>query len=215
MRLGELSKTAGVPPTTVKWYLRSGLLHRGDATAANQAHYDDTHVRRLRLIRALVEIGGLSTDSVSEILAAVDGEESIPEVLAVAHDACAPRPPSPGEASMALVDDYLCRRHWQVRADSGARRELAAALTALAALGDSTAPDVSSPSAVAALLDPYADAVERLAEAEIAHIPDDLSTELLIEQVVAGTVLLEHAMAALRRMAQENFAAQRYGEASR
>lgn len=215
MRLAELCRTTGVTAPTVKWYLRTGLLHRGDATAVNQASYDESHVRRLRLIRALIEVGGLSTEAVAAVLGALDDEDrTVQDVLAVAHDASAPQPSPPGQPAMERVEAFLRHRGWRVRAGSAARRQLGAALCALASLRDSTAPDIGSAEAVAALLDPYADAVENLASAEIANAPDDLADELLIERAVAGTVILEQAMAALRRMAQEHFARQRYGDTS-
>ena len=56
MRIGELSKAAGVPVPTIKYYLREGLLAPGELTSPNQASYGEAHIRRLRLIRALVDL---------------------------------------------------------------------------------------------------------------------------------------------------------------
>jgi len=53
MRISALATAAGLPLATVKYYLREGLLHPGVASSATQASYDEAHVRRLRLIRAL------------------------------------------------------------------------------------------------------------------------------------------------------------------
>jgi len=55
--MAELSRSSGVPVATIKYYLREGLLPPGEATSATRAEYDETHLRRLQLIRALVEIG--------------------------------------------------------------------------------------------------------------------------------------------------------------
>lgn len=44
----------------VTYYLREGLLPQGRATGATQAEYDETHMRRLVLIRVLIGVGGLS-----------------------------------------------------------------------------------------------------------------------------------------------------------
>ena len=49
MRISELAAVTGVTIPTIKFYLREGLLPSGVARAANQADYDETHVRRLRL----------------------------------------------------------------------------------------------------------------------------------------------------------------------
>ncbi|GAB3039144.1 MULTISPECIES: MerR family transcriptional regulator [Mycolicibacterium] len=225
MRLSELSRAAGLSPTTVKWYLRIGLLHRGQPTAVNQARYDDSHLRRLRLIRALIEVGGLSTDEVGDLIAAIDDpHRSIQNILAHAHRASAASAGTKAAASAAPIDDYIRHRGWRVRADSPARRDLAAVLDAIAALrpqpasgaagvsAEVTTPDTTTPDAVYSLLDPYADAVEPLAAAEIANTPADLPRDLLVERVVAGTILLERAIAALRRLAQEHHATKRYGD---
>ncbi|AQT80865.1 hypothetical protein B1R94_18745 [Mycolicibacterium litorale] len=216
MRLSQLSQAAGLSPTTVKWYLRIGLLPRGEATAANQARYDDTHLHRLRLIRALVEVGGLSTDAVRDVLAAVDDpRRPVGEVFAVARRAGAVDSPAPPQQASDLGDAFIEHRGWKVDPESPARRDLAAVLNALATLqppagSEVPAPAVSDVESVCTLLDPYADAVEPLAADEIAHTPVDLSRDLLTERVVAGTVLMERAMAALRRLAQEHHAARRF-----
>ena len=72
MKISELSRLSGVSVASIKYYVREGLLPAGTATSSNQATYDDTHARRLRLIRALIDIGGLSIGQVRATLAAVD-----------------------------------------------------------------------------------------------------------------------------------------------
>ena len=51
MRISELASRSGVPPATVKYYLREGLLHPGRALSRTQADYDASHVDRVRLVR--------------------------------------------------------------------------------------------------------------------------------------------------------------------
>ena len=72
MRIAELGQESGLPVATVKYYLREELLQPGAPTAANRAEYDGRHLRRLRLIRILVEVGGLSLRQVGAVLAAID-----------------------------------------------------------------------------------------------------------------------------------------------
>jgi len=72
MRISALAAEAGLPLATVKFYLREGLLHPGIATSATQASYDESHVRRLRLIRALTGSVGLSVQQTRLILELVD-----------------------------------------------------------------------------------------------------------------------------------------------
>ena len=77
MRISELSTRSGVAIPSIKFYLREGLIEAGERSSPNQASYDDRHVERLRLVRALIDVGGLSVASVRAVLAAVD-DDSMP-----------------------------------------------------------------------------------------------------------------------------------------
>jgi DNA-binding transcriptional MerR regulator len=77
-----------VPIATIKYYLREGLLPRGEPTAPNQAHYGEPHLHRLRLIRALREVGGLGIEPIRDVVTALDDpDRSLHEVLGAAHRA--------------------------------------------------------------------------------------------------------------------------------
>ena len=180
MRIAELSRTTGVPPATIKWYLREGLIPKGAATARNQAQYDESHVRRLRLIRALVDIGGLTTQEARTILAVVDDPNaSIDQVVGAAHGALARVPDSDSDATtLAQVDHFLASRGWKVTPGSPARAELAGIVRAMAQF----APGYDhSDLALAAGLAPYADAVDQLAAAEVEELPRDVPRDVLVE----------------------------------
>jgi DNA-binding transcriptional MerR regulator len=86
MRMAELSAESGVPVATVKYYLREGLLPAGRRIGPNQAQYSRGHLKRLRLVCALREIGGLSLAEVAEVLAVLDAGRESPVVLGVAQD---------------------------------------------------------------------------------------------------------------------------------
>jgi len=86
MRMAELSAETGVPVATIKYYLREGLLPSGRRIGPNQAHYSREHLKRLRLVRALREIGGLSLAQVADVLAVLDGGRTAPVVLGAAQD---------------------------------------------------------------------------------------------------------------------------------
>lgn len=214
MRLAQLSDAAGLPPATVKWYLRIGLVPRGEATARNQARYGPRHVHRLRLVRALLEIGGLSVADARRVLAALDDPACpLAAVVAVAHTALSGRPggaaPRGRDSASDLVDDYLTTRGWAAVAAQGPRDRLADVLATMAALrqaegGAAATPPASRAQEVAALLDPYADAADTLAAAEIAGLGGGLPREAAVERAVLGTVLMERAFTALRHLAQEH-----------
>jgi len=72
MRLAELVRRSGVPRTTIKFYIRSGLLPAGDPQRRNQATYGPRHLERLELIRALREVAGLPLDVITRVAQQLD-----------------------------------------------------------------------------------------------------------------------------------------------
>ncbi|HJQ89418.1 MAG TPA: MerR family transcriptional regulator, partial [Propionibacteriaceae bacterium] len=68
MRISELSSQTGVPVATIKFYLREKLLQEGIRTSATQAQYNESHVARLRLIRALLGPAGLSVTAAQRVI---------------------------------------------------------------------------------------------------------------------------------------------------
>ncbi len=66
--IADLVSQTGVPPATIHYYLRNGLLPRPKRLAANRFVYDERHVRGLRLIRTLREQRGLGLPMIKRIL---------------------------------------------------------------------------------------------------------------------------------------------------
>lgn len=205
MWMSELSQRSGLPVATIKFYLRDGLLPPGEATGVTRARYDDSHVRRLRLIRALVDVAGMRLDAVRDVLAAVD-DDSVPlhEALGRAHTrlSTSSGAPPPSTESSRRVEALLKRSGWKVSPGSAHRDALARALDAL----DSLDHEVSD-----ALLDDYAQAMATVAEREVASVAADPARETATRRAVVGTLLLEPVLVAVRRMAQENASARRLG----
>ena len=71
MKISQLAEASGVSVATLKYYLREGLLHSGQVTSRTQASYDDSHLERIRLVRALTEVGGLSLAATARVLQAI------------------------------------------------------------------------------------------------------------------------------------------------
>jgi DNA-binding transcriptional MerR regulator len=201
MWIAELSRQTGVPVATIKYYLREGLLPAGEAVGATRARYDDAHVRRLHLIRALVEAGGLSLARVRGVLAAVDEESrEMHAVLGAAHGALLPETIEASPESLKQVDDLLADRGWLVDEQAPDRALLAGALDALARVGyhlDSN------------LLDVYAVAAEQVGDADVANLPTGDRAQA-VEDTVIITALGGPVLLALRRLAQQNASARRY-----
>jgi DNA-binding transcriptional MerR regulator len=195
MRLAELSSRSGLSAPTIKYYLRLGLLAPGETESATWASYDDAHLRRLTLIRALTDVGGLSLDAVRDVLATVDDPASSRhEARGAAQWPLSPEPATePAAASLAAVDDVLGRAGWELDPDSPHRRRLASQLDTLAELGFPATDQV---------LDAYVAALEPVAEIEVARIAGEEPTTAA-EHVVIGTVLYEPVLLTLRRIAHE------------
>jgi len=197
MRLAELSTRSGVPATTIKYYLRLGLLHSGERQSSTWSSYDDSHLRRLALIRALIDVAGLPLQAVQRILDVVK-DDSVPlhQALGTAQWLLSPGPlASPSAESMDRVIALLGRHRWELAPDSPHRRVLAAALDRLDRLAF-PAPD--------ALLDQYADALSHLAPSEVKPITTEEHRATAIEHLVIGTLLYEPLLTTMRRMAHES-----------
>jgi DNA-binding transcriptional MerR regulator len=211
VRIAELSRDSGVSVPTIKYYLREGLLRPGTRTGPNQADYVEEHVHRLRLIRALADVGNLPIATIRHVIEAIeDPELPMHDVLGVAHRALGPDLDVviSGEMRSARedVDRFVDELGWLVGDDSPARQELAHALATLRRLGW----DVD-----AHVFDRYARLADRLASWELNRTPASSDREETVEAVVVGTVVFESVLVALRRLAQENHSATRFaGHAS-
>lgn len=226
MRISQLSSETAVPVATIKYYLREGLLHDGQLTSATQASYNDSHVRRLRLIRALVGGAGLSIAAARELLGGVDNPpESGHDLLGIAHHALsAPVSSGIGAAARnaaghsaaghsaagqgaaahgaAPIDDLMAEWGWSTDGcDSVGKAAVSEAVEGVRSAGFEL-PE--------GMLRTYASAMYTVAEAEIAGVPTD-SDEAAVRYVVLGTVLVEPLLLALRRLAQQSASHTRFG----
>lgn len=140
MRISELSRSTGVPVPTIKYYVREGLLPPGELTSRNQANYDETHERRLRLIRALLDVGGLKVAAIAEVLGAVDDPaRPVHKVLGAAADhlgtAQSGDDDAESAAAGAAVAELIARRGWRAHGSDPAAGDLARALAAMDRVG--------------------------------------------------------------------------------
>jgi DNA-binding transcriptional MerR regulator len=193
MWMAELSSRTALTVPTIKFYLREGLLHAGEAVGATRATYDESHVRRLRLIRALTDVAHLRLETVRSVLHGVDTAETWHDAVGSAHTRLSSVATDPSAGSLGRVDDLLKRNGWELSSASPHRAVLAHALDTMGDLDHTVADD---------LLDAYADAMHDVADAEIANMSED--REAAAEHAVIGTLLLEPVLLTIRRIAQEN-----------
>jgi DNA-binding transcriptional MerR regulator len=204
-----LSRMTGVSVPSIKFYLRESLLAPGDPSRPGRAYYDERHVRRLAVIRALRDVAGLSIDVIRRALAAIDapGTDTV-AVIAPAIDALAtPRdaPPLDAELRRARTDvtALFDRVELVVRPGAGSRETLARTLAALRRLGAEVSVDD---------LERYVAMLRPLAHEEIeneqtrAMLLSD--KEQSLELAILGTVLFEPVIIALRRALHEHLTTQ-------
>jgi DNA-binding transcriptional MerR regulator len=206
MRIAELSRQTGVSVPTIKYYQREGLLPPGELIRRNQATYDERHVRRLLLIRAMVDIGRVPIASIRDVLAALAGPA--PDLHRALGTALTPsaggRADDDADLTEALgeVDALVERRGWWVHEGAPARRTLAEVIATVRRLG---ADDLVG------RLDEYAELSERTAELDLAVVQRRTEPEMVVYAAVVGAILGDSLFGSLRRLAQEHTSAKAFG----
>jgi DNA-binding transcriptional MerR regulator len=199
MLVSELAERADVPLATVKYYLREGLLPAGENTGPRRAEYGDAHLRRLRVLRLLREIGGVPVTSLRQVAEALD-DEMLPvhDVMTLVADVITAGPTIDADAaSLEIVDRVLAGMGWDgVRPESMDRLRLAALISLLNGPGPLGA-DVE-------VLSFYAGVADHLARAEVALVDHDIERSQLLEQMVTGSVLYGQVFELLRQLGHEH-----------
>ncbi|MFI6422616.1 MerR family transcriptional regulator [Streptomyces sp. NPDC050842] len=215
MKVSELSRRTGVQVPLIKHYLREGMLPPGRATASNQADYGEDHVHRLRFIRTLIATRGLSAGATKEILDAITAEqEDLHQVFGIVlgvraakqeEDAVTEQPssePEPERAGLADTRELIAEMGWDVSRGNPAAHTLAEVLAALADLGA----DIDW----RALL-PYARLADSIADVDMQQMHGERDLLAQAERAVLVSILLEPALLALRRLAQESKSSRHFG----
>jgi DNA-binding transcriptional MerR regulator len=125
MRIGELSRESGVPPTTLRYYEQAGLLAPPRRTASGYRAYDEEALGRLSFIRAAQSVG-LTLAEIRDVIAIRDG----------------------GRAPCRHVQELVERRRAEVRAKIRELRRLESELTRVGALAARLDPADCDPSGV-------------------------------------------------------------------
>ncbi|MEU1401149.1 MerR family transcriptional regulator [Streptomyces sp. NPDC005728] len=212
MRLAELSRRSGVSTATIKYYLREGLLPPGRQINTTTAEYDDEHLRRLRLVRAMIQVGRLPVATVREVLRNVD-DESLGRAIRLGAALWAlPQVPEPDEeddfvrAAHREADELLETLGWSnarlLTTISPAYRSLVVAVAAFRRLGYDWG---------AELLVAYGKLMHEVAKLDVDFVETHPSEAERVETAVLGAVLTEPMLQALRRLAQEEESGRRYG----
>jgi DNA-binding transcriptional MerR regulator len=216
MRISELSRRSGVSVPTIKYYLRIGLLSPGVTTARNQASYGDPHLRRLRLVRALREIGGLSVKTTREILNAIDRSRNPGRDLLATIDRAGSRRRAvhhaPGGSTLRELSAVAARQGWEPRDHERALHRLAEVCVAAHLLD---VPELRT------FVEMYAEAADRLARcddqvvrrvAERLTVTPEHQRRALAEDIVAAVVLSNTMVTLLHGIARDAALARLFAE---
>ncbi|WP_371674961.1 MerR family transcriptional regulator [Streptomyces sp. NBC_01276] len=206
MKISELSRRTGVPVASIKYFLRQGLLPAGRATAATLAEYGEEHAQRLRLIKALTTLGGLSIAATRDVLGAIDQAHTsegalgavsyaLPVPVAGQSAAADEAEAEAAATAEAEVSELLAALDWRAPDTSPHVEGLAVALKELRRLDAQYAPGELA--AYARL----AESVARLDLERAAGLDDPVA---LAERAVIVFAICAPVFELLRRLAQED-----------
>jgi DNA-binding transcriptional MerR regulator len=204
--ISELAERSGTPAATIKFYVREGLLPAGERVGGNRTEYTEAHEHRLRLIRAMLEVGKLSIGSIGQVLAALDRPDApIADTFEVAQRALARRAASdvsePSARALDRIDALIDRAGWAAGCHDNVGRGIAAQAVDAFANAGYELPD--------SYLDGYADAAERVAAADLTAVGGLADPSDMAELMVVGTVLGDTLSLGLRRIAQAHVTSER------
>ncbi|MDQ2661184.1 MAG: MerR family transcriptional regulator [Actinomycetota bacterium] len=198
MRISEVCQVTGVTTTTMKYYLREGLVHAGERIGPNQTAYDDSHVQRVRLVRALIETGGLSIAAAKQVISTLDSEASLAYTFEATQQALCGNGASGETAEQGARDriaDLTAAHGWKTTEENPGFDMAGRALDAFSAIGFTPSDE---------FLDAYAAAAATIAKADFTALSTRTRPELIAELMVVGTVVGDALVAGLRRLAHQN-----------
>lgn len=196
MRISELAAASGVPVATLKFYLREGMLERGNVTAPTRADYGQEHLDRVGLIGALTGVRGLPLAKVREILAIID-EPDVDPVAAMGRGVAALPPYTEAEAATSeRAEATAAALGFELDPEYPASAQLESAIDGLERAGLAWDEEIARR---------YWDAVLPLARAELAPVASMTDREA-VAYAVLGTALYEPVILALRRLAHRQLA---------
>lgn len=219
MKISALAQRTGVAVGTIKFYLREGVVPPGRATSRTTAEYDEAHVERIRLVRALTDAGGLGISAVRRIITAIDTPDPARlDVLATAQDAllaekvpagseggagarstgCASEGDRLSEQDGSRARSWVRRRGWSTFGED----QLVARLDRVWRACEDAGVAVDEE-----LLDDYAEAMEAVARLDLESVPAE--ADGAVRRVVVGTVMLEPVLSTLRMLAQRELSVRR------
>jgi len=197
MKLSELEAQSGVSRTTLKHWIRVGLMPHGRLRNTTTAVYEQHHVDRARLIAVLRDSYGASTAAIKSLTDLIDSEGVLMLDVMNACQAFALGVPDASASDSGIevhrerTYELMRRRDW--RGYPGvAEQGLAHALAQAAEVG--LAYDVDE-------LMAYADALEPLASRNVAALQPDGSPDVVARRMLLAINARARQLVALSSLA--------------
>ena len=95
LKIGEIAKKSGVPPTTIRYYVRQGLLPEPDKVNKSMAYYDERCIEKILAIRHLQERKYFPLSVIKNILRRMDQGLSLDEAEAIEDAVFGAQPVTP------------------------------------------------------------------------------------------------------------------------
>ena len=207
MRISELAETTRIPVATIKYYLRERLLQEGEKRTQRLTEYNETHVRRLGLLRLLREVGQIPVAGLRRLVQMSQGAElTVHETFAAATAALVPAPLAGlvSPSTLKAVDEMTASAGWSNIPQGHPDRENLAALLEQMAAYDTHPRDPGE-------IVPYLRFADEIARYEISHLDDSKDRLGLLEEMVVGQVVFGEMLASLRRLAESHHSYLRFG----
>lgn len=180
------------------------VLPAGEHIGYNSTEYNDSHVARLRLIRALIDSGGLSLATVGRVIAVIDDPSvSLPHTFGIAQQAVSRNNAPPSHSALDLVRGVMRERGWATAPENPGLLLTASVIDDLVRTGHTEVTDQ---------LSRYAEAMDLVAEADLDAVAASGDSDRTAETVVVGITLGDALLAGLRRIAQEAHTHRRYND---
>lgn len=83
LKIGEIARKSGVPPSTIRYYVRQGLLPEPDKVNKSMAYYDERCIEKIQAIRHLQERKYFPLSVIKNILRRMDQGMSLDDAEAI------------------------------------------------------------------------------------------------------------------------------------
>jgi DNA-binding transcriptional MerR regulator len=105
IKISELERITGVPQSTIRYYVKEGILPQPTKVNKSMAYYDESCVERIALVRELQEKKYYPLSVIKNIISRMDNGISLPSLLSL-EDAIF-RPRGEGEQRLLSRSEFL------------------------------------------------------------------------------------------------------------